>query len=355
MTHYRIVGLAGRGATGPEGEDERHEPFLVDLDIEAEAEPDLAELAQVAAEALAWYAATVTERAERIAAEVLRLDHVSAVEVDLHRPEAPLGVPVIDVEVRLSRSTASPAVVVAPAIPAVPVVPAAPDVPVAPAVAVTPVVPAELPPPVDAAVPALAPAEVLAPAAALPSLPGPPEVSEPPEPAFAVEHESGEVPPVRRPSAQAGGLARIVLSRTGADAAVDLARTVAGLRVAYGFELGQVSPLARLVTASGELHTVVVVGTSILGPGELLDAATEAAAPHGVIAEILAIDGLIGEFDGVELPLPGAAASAAVLAPWSQVEPTAVLPGLGGGPVVALAQTAPDRDAVKWLALDWLD
>jgi dihydroneopterin aldolase/2-amino-4-hydroxy-6-hydroxymethyldihydropteridine diphosphokinase len=31
-----------------------------------------------------------------------------------------------------------------------------------------------------------------------------------------------------------------------------------------------------------------------------------------------------------------------------------VLPGLGGGPVDALAATAPDRDGVRWLALDWL-
>ena len=34
--------------------------------------------------------------------------------------------------------------------------------------------------------------------------------------------------------------------------------------------------------------------------------------------------------------------------------PHAVLPGLGGGPVAALAATAPDRDGVRWLALDWL-
>ena len=35
-------------------------------------------------------------------------------------------------------------------------------------------------------------------------------------------------------------------------------------------------------------------------------------------------------------------------------DPAAVLPGLGGGPVAQLADTAPDRDGVRWMALDWL-
>jgi len=43
-----------------------------------------------------------------------------------------------------------------------------------------------------------------------------------------------------------------------------------------------------------------------------------------------------------------------VLQPWAQIAPDAVLPGLGGGPVAALAATAPDRGGIRWLALDWL-
>ena len=43
-----------------------------------------------------------------------------------------------------------------------------------------------------------------------------------------------------------------------------------------------------------------------------------------------------------------------MLQPWAQIDPDAVLPGLGGGPVAALAATAPDRDGIRWLALDWL-
>jgi len=59
--------------------------------------------------------------------------------------------------------------------------------------------------------------------------------------------------------------------------------------------------------------------------------------------------------DDVELPLPGVAASATVLVPWAHLDPQAILPGLGGGPVVVLAETAPDRESVRWLALDWLE
>ena len=42
-----------------------------------------------------------------------------------------------------------------------------------------------------------------------------------------------------------------------------------------------------------------------------------------------------------------------VLQPWAQVQPDAVLPGLGGGPVAVLADTAPDRAGIRWMALDW--
>ena len=73
----------------------------------------------------------------------------------------------------------------------------------------------------------------------------------------------------------------------------------------------------------------------------------------GVKAEMLSIEGMLGVFDGIELPLPGVSSRASVLVPWAQLEPSAVLPGLGGGPVVVLAETAPDREDVRWLALDW--
>jgi dihydroneopterin aldolase/2-amino-4-hydroxy-6-hydroxymethyldihydropteridine diphosphokinase len=58
--------------------------------------------------------------------------------------------------------------------------------------------------------------------------------------------------------------------------------------------------------------------------------------------------------DDLELPHPRAHERAFVLEPWAQVDPQAVLPGLGGGPVAALAATAPDREGIRWLALDWL-
>lgn len=128
------------------------------------------------------------------------------------------------------------------------------------------------------------------------------------------------------------------------------------LRVAAGIDVGDVSPLARLVTGAGDLHSAVIAIETTLGPGDLQRAVSDVSGQvPDISVEILTLGEQVGEFDGVELPLAGAATSAAVLTPWSQLAPAAVLPGLGGGPVAVLAETAPDRDAVKWLALDWLE
>ena len=63
----------------------------------------------------------------------------------------------------------------------------------------------------------------------------------------------------------------------------------------------------------------------------------------------------VGVTDDLELPHPRAHERAFVLVPWAHVDPDAVLPGLGGGPVAALAETSPDRDGIRWMALDWWD
>jgi dihydroneopterin aldolase/2-amino-4-hydroxy-6-hydroxymethyldihydropteridine diphosphokinase len=57
----------------------------------------------------------------------------------------------------------------------------------------------------------------------------------------------------------------------------------------------------------------------------------------------------------LSLPHPRANERAFVLVPWAHMDPDAFLPGLGGGPVAALADTAPDRGGVRWLALDWYE
>ena len=70
--------------------------------------------------------------------------------------------------------------------------------------------------------------------------------------------------------------------------------------------------------------------------------------------DIVLYGSVLAVTDDLELPHPRAHERAFVLQPWAQIAPDAVLPGLGGGPVAALAATAPDRDGIRWLALDWL-
>ena len=168
------------------------------------------------------------------------------------------------------------------------------------------------------------------------------------------------VPPTavqpRRPSADAPLPALVVLSGRGASAQNELAGAVRAIGTAAGLDVTGVSPLARTTTGAGDLHTAVVAVRTTLGPGDLVQALSAVSSSRPSIeAEILAVGDLVGVHDDVELPLPGVAASATVLVPWAHLDPQAILPGLGGGPVVVLAETAPDRESVRWLALDWLE
>lgn len=351
---YRILGLAGRGAlTSLDGAEQGHEAFLLDLDLETTGEPDLQAAAEAAAEALAWPAQTLGERAERVASAVLAVERVARVGVSLQQPEAGLGLPVTALEVRLERperpqAEAAPVAASAEAANAADaghadqLADAGQPTP-APELLVPVLEPVAAPLPADVELDPIEIAEVEAGDPA-PNAPLAPEPE--PEPAPEV---------VRRPAADAPLPALLVLSSTAPSGRTELAGTVAALRSVAGIEVTDVSPLARTVTARGDLFSAVVAIDSTLGPAELAAAAGAAAAHREAEVEVLAIEGLVGEFDGVELPLPGAGSSAAVLAPWAQLDPGAVLPGLGGGPVVVLGETAPDRDGVKWLALDWLE
>ncbi|WP_281860068.1 hypothetical protein [Salana multivorans] len=171
----------------------------------------------------------------------------------------------------------------------------------------------------------------------------------------------GEVPvqtvaaPVRRPSRSAPLPGLLVLSSTVSDGKQQLAGVVGALRAASAITVTDVSPLARTVRGGGELYTAIVAISTTQPPLELEAMCQDAVVGRQAEVEVLSIEGMVGEFNGVTLPLPGAHQSAAVLAPWAQLQPAAVLPGLGGGPVSVLAQTAPDAGDVKWLALDWLE
>ncbi|WP_098469554.1 hypothetical protein [Serinibacter salmoneus] len=466
--HYRIVGLAGRGAVpAADGAGEpEFEPFLADLNVwTTGADLDLPVLAQAAAEQLRASSPGLRERAESVARVTLEHDGVERVEVRLHRPEMPLGVFVQDVEcvIERSRVAAGPAADAATAgqvpAPAPAPVPAPAPEP-APAEADSDPDPVdvdvevdEAPAPVDgepagaslgahegdsapedvaaSAVPWIAAATAAEPAVPTPSWspvapppveptppvdpaasedapvdPAPSEdapvvlgespsedveadgAEEPPAPAATLasgdvlsesaqstvdgsgqEEPAGAepgheepadaepadaepvpaVPPIPEPQTLRGVIAMYAHAPAGAG---DLAAALRSLRERDGLEITGVSPLARTVPDGQERRTAVV-GVEYLGTRAALADLVASGHRAGVRVEVLSLEGAADEVDGIALPHPDAVRSAAVLVPWSQLDPGATVPGPEGGLVVDLAEVASDRGAVKWLALDW--
>lgn len=136
-----------------------------------------------------------------------------------------------------------------------------------------------------------------------------------------------------------------------------------------GIEVVDVSPLARTAPVGGpdqpDFLNAVVLARTTLAPRDLLRATQAVEQLHGrerhehwgprtLDVDIIVYGTTLAVTEDLELPHPRAHERAFVLQPWAQVAPDAVLPGLGGGPVGALAATAPDRDGIRWLALDWL-
>ena len=152
---------------------------------------------------------------------------------------------------------------------------------------------------------------------------------------------------------------------------VDSLRTaVQSLKAAEGIEVTQVAPLARTVAVVAEgaepqpdyLNTVVTAMTT-LSPRELLEVcqSLETAAgrvrtePWGVRTldvDLVDVEGVTSADPALSLPHPRAAERAFVLVPWSQADPFAELSGRS---VSELAENAPDRGGLRWLAFDWLD
>lgn len=153
------------------------------------------------------------------------------------------------------------------------------------------------------------------------------------------------------------------------DAQQTLRDAVTDLDRISGLEITDVSPLARTAAVGGpeqpDYLNAILLARTTLAPRALLRAVQAVENAHGrVRAERngprtldvdLVVFGTVTEFtEDLELPHPRAHERAFVLEPWAQIAPDAVLPGLGGGPVAALAATAPDRGGIRWLALDWL-
>ncbi|WP_454050897.1 2-amino-4-hydroxy-6-hydroxymethyldihydropteridine diphosphokinase [Cellulomonas sp. Marseille-Q8402] len=289
--------------------------------------------------------------AERIAATVLAHPQVQCVDVAVHKPQAPITVPFGDVvvEVRRDRSWLPAAE------------PVAADAPRwAPGAEAEP-----------------EPAEVLVPVAelALPPAPEPvpalPEAPEPP-PAPGTDDEVVDAELVQDTmDATPDGPVEVVLAiGSNLGAAQDTLRdAVADLAASPGIEVVDVSALARTAPVGGpdqpDFLNAVVIARTTLSPRDLLRATAEVERIHGrertvhwgprtLDVDIIVYGQVSAATDDLELPHPRAHERAFVLQPWAQVRPGAVLPGLGGGPVAQLAATAPDRDGVRWLALDWL-
>ncbi|ADG73542.1 2-amino-4-hydroxy-6-hydroxymethyldihydropteridin epyrophosphokinase [Cellulomonas flavigena DSM 20109] len=147
-----------------------------------------------------------------------------------------------------------------------------------------------------------------------------------------------------------------------------LRQAVADIAATPGVEVVAVSPLARTAAVGPEqpdfLNAVVLARTT-LSPRDLLRAAHAVEDRHGrerherwgprtLDVDVIVHGDTLAVTDDLELPHPRAHERAFVLQPWAQIDPEAQLPGLGGGPVAQLAATAPDRDGVRWMALDWL-
>ena len=350
--------------------------------------------------------------AERIAAALLADPRVSGVDVVLHKPQAPIPVPFTDVTVEIHRDRETRPAVPAPetapeTAPAPPPAPGPPPAPVperAPApqpgptwapLSVAPLPPppspealtaAPLPPPVAPLPPAPAtPLAAAVPAPAVPALPIP-TIADLVLPAGAPAHraadpdadadalaqghqdEAGE-PGDRMDVVPQGPVPAVLALGSNVGASQDTLRAaVRAIGDVPGVTVTAVGPLARTAAVGGPeqpdfLNTVVLLRTE-LSPRALLAACleievglgrvrTEQWGPRTLDIDVVLHGSTIGVTDDLELPHPRAHERAFVLLPWAQVDPGAVLPGLGGGPVAALAETAPDRDGVRWVNLDW--
>jgi dihydroneopterin aldolase/2-amino-4-hydroxy-6-hydroxymethyldihydropteridine diphosphokinase len=388
LDRIRLLGVTATGYHGVFAHERREgQTFVADvvahLDTRrAAATDDLVHtlnygtLAEQVVTVLAGEPADLVETvAERIAATVLAHPQVQCVDVAVHKPQAPITVPFGDVvvEVRRDRSwlpAAEPVPADAPRWTPVPLPDAldALDAPLRSGSAPVPAVPG----PGAAAVLAL-PAEPVPPVTDLPDAPSGPVPSVPgvPGPAGADDDVvDAELVQDALDAAPDGPVEVVLAIGSNLGAAQDTLRdAVADLAASPGIEVVDVSALARTAPVGGpeqpDFLNAVVIARTTLSPRDLLRATAEVERIHGreravhwgprtLDVDIIVYGQVSAGTDDLELPHPRAHERAFVLQPWAQVRPDAVLPGLGGGPVAQLAATAPDRDGVRWLALDWL-
>lgn len=365
-----VAGITAFGYHGVFDHERRDgQTFVADVTVHVDTRPAAAEdrlelttdyglLAEQVAAVLSGEPADLVETvAERIAAVALSHPGVLAVDVVLHKPQAPVTVPFADVTVTIHRDREH-----RPAVAGPPVTVAAPSVeePLWSAGGVPEPAPADL----------LGGAPAFAPSAAAATVATPALAPEPPELQTMAWAPDFAVPPEDRMDVRPAEPVDVVLalgSNLGASHDT-LRRAVLDLAEVEGLELTAVAPLARTEAVGGpeqpDFLNTVVLGRTLLSARALLHACQKVESAHGRVREehwgprtvdidIVTYGSTVAVADDLELPHPRAHQRAFVLEPWAQVDPDAVLPGLGGGPVAALAQTAPDREGIRWMALDW--
>jgi dihydroneopterin aldolase/2-amino-4-hydroxy-6-hydroxymethyldihydropteridine diphosphokinase len=328
LDQIRLVGIAATGYHGVFAHERREgQTFVADVVVHLDTRRaaalddlghtiDYGELAERVAAVLAGEPADLIETvAERVAATALAYGQAVAVDVAVHKPQAPIAVPFDDVVVAIHRDRTK----------------------------------------LPAAEPWRPPAE-----SAIRSGVEAPAVE---ETAVGPVGDVLDVVP-----AQPVDVVLALGSNLGA-AQATLRDAVSALARVRGLTVVDVSPLARTAAVGGpdqpDYLNAVVLARTTLSARDLLHATQEIEQAHGrerlerwgprtLDVDLIVYGSTLAVTADLELPHPRAYQRAFVLEPWAQVAPDAVLPGLGGGPVAALAATAPDRAGIRWMALDWL-
>ena len=354
----QLTAIRGHGYHGVlDFEREQGQEFSVDVTMQLDTRPAAAhddlELTVNYADVCAEVSAVITGQpfrlieslAEKIAQVVLRHGLVQAVTVTVHKPQAPVAVPCADIAVQIVRDRQH-----GPAVQPRPEVQHRPDAQHSP----------EAQP--RSAVQHGPTGGITALASAASVLVSPEHPVQDRVPTDVLDQSPDH--PVDVVLALGGNVGEV--QATLRAAIVDIGSTP-------DIELVDVAPLARTRAhlAQGQeaqadyLNTVLIVST-LLPPRALLRAVqaienrygrtrSQVWGPRTLDVDIITYGSLIAMAQDLELPHPRAHERAFVLVPWAQIRPQAQLPGLGGGPVAALAATAPDRDGIRWMALDWLD
>jgi len=321
------ISAVGRHGVAPE-ERAKDQPFVADViahldtrlagrEDELTKTVDYAAMAALAEQHLKGESASLIEAlAERIALAILEIDSVYAVDVVVHKPQAPLGVKAADTYVAIRRDVRSGD---------------------------------------------LWADKRIGSSAGLSDDPQAPEAV--PDPKDELDERPGsEVP------------ALLALGGNLGDVEYNLARAVEDIDRIAGIRVSGVSPLVSTKPVGGPeqpdfLNAVIRIETT-LAPRALLHVLQGVEMVHGreravangprtLDVDIIAFDDIVATSDDLVIPHPRAHQRAFVLAPWAALEPDAVLlagPGRNptpGGRVADLASGAPDAGGLMVVANPW--